>query len=1143
MENLLNRIGRLYKEQCLRGMKMNKKAIAILTAAIITVSFMASAFLLVAADQTYWYRTENGVLHTDSYALYPFTNHSLDIGFSKYGEMIDANNKVGLQYPGYDEVGTYDQRLGTSRDPFANEIVDEVLWINGWLINVTYRNNIYMLSNPQLAFRNVWAFALFADGQAYGNDWNTNLTAPTQGIGGRQTNKFAWTDNMSILYDGPRRFVAMMTTHINDTQGSASWQLCDVVLTAIFDKVKKQVILYKEVKLKLETKYLSDLVDVQFSNRGEWDLGPPTGARQIQSYAHIYHQYNDTCYDESWSATKNLMRDMRDTFYGAGTANQTNIVIPHLNDTGGKTWYGYMLYCPSDTNPFVERTEHVFVNGAYKTPSTPRPYIIAEQEGIPNPNPGDVAQNGASADSWWVFFPHQLGANDVVMVMYKNYIKDTHPEDDCTDGHFPYNAADTDGDYHDYTLAQIISADTVTKDTDPKMPGAVVGYAAYWPVLSDYTPDGWTWALQSLLNLQAEDMGMEPGIPFLIGEWDFVLGLGGQFRGVTVYGLTDYHDAQDAQLDAPYNGNVVDREVKYQLAQVFKPWDLESAVEKDTSRWVEFSDNPINVTTFTLAHYPVLSVADCEWDQYCTFSERVEDLTTGKLLRRFYYPYGNATTKQDYTLSIDSTTGIGTIGGLNTTHYYKFLYSTDTCETLTAGFSLAGGLGFDGTGVYYNSTLVNQTISPGYSEIFTGKLGAKVGLSMNESFSTQLINSSSTFNGSLLLSGGLNFNQTDFKVPKESIMTGTLAELGNNFGNTWQTKVVNTTDLAFINVTEVALYWNMTPPIYTDPYGQVRQLDLHVDYAKVRLAYDFNMTYWRNNTGSQPPGSYWNWTLSWNFTLTTEIGWHIPGTYEWTILGRDAATSDSLGATLVTAAFKNKQVEIGNAGEDMMYSEWGVATIPYVMNCYGTLPGTRTDYKWQLDPSCPGKRSALADDWCTRTPVSTSNMIGVGGPLANMLAYYFNDFTDAFYGLNVGWLGEDFTPYAPWQGKIIALPCWSKFAYGDNATFGYATIATFKDLNGTVGFLVWGNGPRDTFYASKFFHDEIIYELQRFPKHVTSIIIEIDYTDAKHPTFTIKEVLGTISERQIDESACTRAWWYPNTSPYKGDIHVIHVDP
>jgi hypothetical protein len=270
----------------------------------------------------------------------------------------------------------------------------------------------------------------------------------------------------------------------------------------------------------------------------------------------------------------------------------------------------------------------------------------------------------------------------------------------------------------------------------------------------------------------------------------------------------------------------------------------------------------------------------------------------------------------------------------------------------------------------------------------------------------------------------------------------------------------------------------------------------------------------------------------WSATLSRYIDWDLydhevkvlystieeneKGRYEWTIMGRDAFTSDSLGGALVTAAFKNKDIEIGLTGLDMMYYEWMMPSIPYVMNCFGTAPGARGDYK--DDGSTPGQRPALKDDWCTTWAITSSNMIAIGGPLANMFTSYLNEFTDAFYGTYVvGW-GETYTSYATWQNKIVALTCWNGTNKGYGATYdtGYAVIATYKDLNGTVGLTIWGHGPRDTYYASKFFHEEIIYELQNFPGCVTSIILEIDYTDPLHPTFTIVECLGTISERLVE---------------------------
>jgi hypothetical protein len=229
-----------------------------------------------------------------------------------------------------------------------------------------------------------------------------------------------------------------------------------------------------------------------------------------------------------------------------------------------------------------------------------------------------------------------------------------------------------------------------------------------------------------------------------------------------------------------------------------------------------------------------------------------------------------------------------------------------------------------------------------------------------------------------------------------------------------------------------------------------------------------------------------------------------PGRYEWVIVGRDAATVDSAGAALVTSAFKDKIIEstgtagayIGLAGADMkakaVYDE-----MPWVMSKFGT-GNDKADYKDAIG------RAALKDDWCTTWPIASSNMIGVGGPLANILAYYGNDFTPAFYGL------PEYASTA-WADTIIALSCWSQNTYASNEETGYAVVATYKDLNGTVLFLIWGHWGRDTYYATKWFHEKGVYILQDFPPCATAIILKIYYT-VHEPAVRIAEVLGTISE-------------------------------
>lgn len=77
-------------------------------------------------------------------------------------------------------------------------------------------------------------------------------------------------------------------------------------------------------------------------------------------------------------------------------------------------------------------------------------------------------------------------------------------------------------------------------------------------------------------------------------------------------------------------------------------------------------------------------------------------------------------------------------------------------------------------------------------------------------------------------------------------------------------------------------------------------------------------------------------------------------------------------------------------------------------------------------------------------------------------------------------------------------------------------ISTYKDINGTVLFLVWGYNGIDTFYVSKWFHEEGIYQLQEAPDGLTSIIVKIVYESTsegyKPKSYSVVECLGTISE-------------------------------
>jgi len=1012
---------------------MERKKIVVGTVAsiIMLLTIFTSLTITRAVDPNSWYITVNGVLDSDYYLLYPFEKNSVKYGFSKYGELLgipagaDPNvqtNWIGMEYGG--------------RDPFAPaDTVPMASWINGWYITISYIDPTASVKD-----RNLFAFAMFADGNQWGGNWTYASTPDGEPHGGRKTNGYCVTEDLQILYNGPRRFVAKSVTHIYDKEGTTTWQVVDLEITMIFNKVKKEVILLKDVKIKIPKMHLYDKLNIQLSNREEYDLGPSPG---YSSFAHFYEQEGLCCYGPDWHYAKNLTRD----------------TIEH--QTGDGSTKTFTLSKQPVASGFLK----VYVNGVFRNPTvTPPPYTVDWATGT-------VTFTTAPADGADIEFHYK-------------YIFKTEEEEEQLETWD-----------HKYDIAQVISSDR-----------RYVAWTAFWPCVSDYTVDGILNFLQPLIETKVADMSVEPKqSPLIIGEWDFLLDHAyiPMFRAVEVKGICNWHDADDANARAPYwNGvqNKIDIEAWYQLDEIFLPWDLYQAVHKDTTRWVQFYTVTTEDVYYASLGYPLKIYLDNApvtyapvWEQYCTFSERV---IWGNALK---YPIRSVYSTYHYELVVNETTGVGYINipynkvpAAGTE--IKILYSTDTYYAYNVTENPIS-LTFES-----EETPANGVVELDWStdDTWVDYLGAEHTVEVNGMVMLTKI-TAITRNATFTLTGSFNWFGYDFKVFKEDYTWLGIWDLHLPPQNI--TVSGNTTE---IDPSDFDIKWTVDGPT---------GLDLHVEFLDAIISYNFTAIY-NTETG--------NYTIY--ITIDIEPYYNtgilyeerIPGRYEWTIVGRDAYTSDVLGATLVTAAFKNKQVEIGNAGLDMMLYEWSYVSIPYVMNCFGTAPGARSDYK--DNGETPGQRPAIKDDWCTTWPVSSSNMIGVGGPIANVLTLYFNEFTDAFWGSNTWLYGETYTPYETWQDKIVALTCWNgtKKGYGADVDTGYAVIATYKDINGTVGFLIWGIGPRDTFYASQFFHEEIIFELQSFPRCVTSIIIEIDYTDPEHPTFSILECLGTISETRVE---------------------------
>jgi hypothetical protein len=1024
-------------------MERRKELLTILTIAVITATIFAPIFLIQpvnATDPDSWYTNVSGVLVSDYYSLYPFNAENLKIGFSKFGEMIDsrATQNVGLEYG--------------DRDPFAPPAGSTVptgipknKWSEGWFINITYNR---VGSTPPT--RNVWACALHADPAfaGFGNDWirvswnwmggvsggatseadetplkpGLLISAPTSDVhvGGRKTNGTVTTDDLEVLYNGPRMYIARTVNHVYDwiqtsnTTGTDE-PLVDVVFTFIFNKVKKEVVILKDIKIRTEKFQYSSIavpgmdsatgtgMIVQFSNRGEWDLGP---AGDFRSYAHFY------------------------TADGGEGQSTVYDIDYHLNPTLPASLYS-------------------------KYGSEPK-------------------------------------------------------------------AAGT------YDVAQIISSDNTT-----------VGWAAYWPSLSDYSVDAGThdqyW--RSLVGTDTHYVNGDPSepwlSPYLIGEWDFFLSrdahvsIGSryfekQFRAVSVYGVTDLWDGDDKQKDG---SDWIDTEVRYQLNEVFNPWDLYSAMHKDTRRWVEFH----NVTTaektaadagtnlnITLSHRPVKYVSN--WESYCNFSERVEwddalqyparsvlDATSSELsLDEPYELYVNATGYGNVTILADSVPAAKTEIKISYSTNCTYTYTDTEIANYFGGRLSIGNASLTVTNATKGTIVPNASInSTSWTDVFDIVQNVTI---LEDQFQFTLFGTPPT---GQVLTGVDDLNITvDIKIPPEG---GYVTVYNSTYSASNITAPVGQWNVTYNG--NMSVMYKVNPPQYEY---------VHINGSILVRA---------NHTLSYSGGTY---TALANYTIAgAALTKEIMGRYEWIVVGNHSRALDSIGAAMVSEAFKEKQVIADNGGLDMK-DMWGT-NVPYLLSNMGTATLRAGGPAWTSIYDCLG-RLAYVDDWCTRYPVATSNIITVAGPPANLFSEYFNEFSQALmiYGITTGNLID----------VIFATTCWNttvassylgqryysngQFAPGATGT-GIGVITTYKDINGTVGFMIYGWSGDDTYYTCKWFQEYGAYYLQTENRGVTTLVVRLNYNnqtartsnprppyytyDSHNPSVTILERLGTISEK------------------------------
>jgi hypothetical protein len=310
--------------------------------------------------------------------------------------------------------------------------------------------------------------------------------------------------------------------------------------------------------------------------------------------------------------------------------------------------------------------------------------------------------------------------------------------------------------------------------------------------------------------------------------------------------------------------------------------------------------------------------------------------------------------------------------------------------------------------------------------------------------------------------------------------------------------------------------------------------------------------------------------------------------FMWTGLGQSAATTDSGGAGLVGGnGFGSYATSLTLFDRNDTMFPWtggfGMkGSIPFGLNSYGgnyyesfsnSGKGTGTDttvYKRVgLNGFVPGtdeeqeagvtappqpiaggidmdsdawypSKDPLTEAW-TNGPWTMSaydnvyyhpnGILSLGGPKANGLTRYFNDFnfaiaregTSAYALVNGGTVTGtaptsdinvgtfDYFPVSTWNVNTTA------FNYGA----GYAVIALARDINGTRGLSVYGWDGRDTFWATAWASQFILGNATAnwLPSGTVALILKMTYTgpNMEPSAFTVVKALGTITEFGTDD--------------------------
>ncbi len=206
-----------------------------------------------------------------------------------------------------------------------------------------------------------------------------------------------------------------------------------------------------------------------------------------------------------------------------------------------------------------------------------------------------------------------------------------------------------------------------------------------------------------------------------------------------------------------------------------------------------------------------------------------------------------------------------------------------------------------------------------------------------------------------------------------------------------------------------------------------------------------------------------------------------------------------------------------------------------------SLTGTDTTPYWYpsknpLDERWSGSSTftfaPYAYDLTAPSPLNVNGILTVGGPKANALTRYFNDFnfvidregTSNYALVNGGSVSGTAPTSNPSVGTLDFFPLssWNTGVSTFNYKAGYAVISLARDINGTRGISIYGWDGRDTYWASawaaEYLNGNFTGYWRLFPEGTMALVLKINYSGADRepvsspPAFTIVKALGTITE-------------------------------